>query len=410
MNGLRAALRVREFGALLISYAINQAGDVVGALALAVVVFAATRSALATAALFLATQFLPGLLGPLLVSRVDGLAPGRLLPVLYVIEGALFLLLALTIGHIAVGAIVALAFLDAALAFIARTITRSAAASVLVPHGLMPEGKAAFNLALAAATVAGPAVAGVAIATLGASAALAADAGSFLVAAALLARSAPLLVAGEAGATDAPAVGRLRESLRYIAREAPLRALIFGEGLAFVFFYLVVPVTVVYATRSLHAGAGGYAALLVAWGVGIAFGSTAQVRLARRIGAPMILLSTLAVAGGYIGTAVAPTLLLACAASVLGGVGNGTQWASVETAIHQLVEERFRARVAAVLEALACIAPGVGIVLGGALTALFSPRAAYALAGAGLVALVAAGSLSRLSLGVPAATEEFAAS
>ncbi len=67
----------------------------------------------------------------------------------------------------------------------------------------------------------------------------------------------------------------------------------------------------------------------------------------------MIALSTLAVAVGYLGTAVAPTLALACAASVIGGVGNGTQWASVETAIHQLVEDRFRARVAAVLEALA---------------------------------------------------------
>jgi hypothetical protein len=37
-----------------------------------------------------------------------------------------------------------------------------------------------------------------------------------------------------------------------------------------VFFYLVVPVTVVYSTESLHAGAGGYAALLGSWGAGIA--------------------------------------------------------------------------------------------------------------------------------------------
>jgi MFS family permease len=95
---------------------------------------------------------------------------------------------------------------------------------------------------------------------------------------------------------------------------------------------------------------------------------------------------------------------------VLGGVGNGTQWASVETAIHQLVDEQFRARVAAVLEALACIAPGVGILLGGALAALLSPRAAYAVAGIGLVALVGLASLSRVSLAAPVAAEELAAS
>jgi hypothetical protein len=410
MSGLRAALRVREFGALLISYVINQAGDVVGALALAVAVFDATRSALATAVLFLATQFLPGLIGPLLVSRVDRLAPGRLLPVLYLTEGGLFLLLALTVGHLAVAPIVALAFLDATLAFIARTVTRTAAASILIPHGLMPEGKAAFNVGLAVATIAGPGIAGAAIASLGVPTALATDAVSFLLAAALLARSGRLRVAAGAGDAGLSPGGRLRESLRYITRQATLRALIVGEGLAFVFFYLVVPVTVVYSTRSLHAGAGGYAALLGAWGVGIAVGSAAQVRLARGIGTPMILLSTLAVAAGYIGTAAAPTLLLACAASVVGGVGNGTQWASVETAVHQLVEEQFRARVAAVLEALACMAPGVGILLGGALAALLSPRAAYAVAGVGLVALVALGSLSRLSLAVPVATEELAAS
>jgi MFS family permease len=88
-------------------------------------------------------------------------------------------------------------------------------------------------------------------------------------------------------------------------------------------------------------------------------------------------------------------LLIACGWSVLGGVGNGTQWASVETAVHQLVEERFRLNVAAMLESMAALAPGVGIILGGALATLFSPRAAYLAAGLGLVALIAAAALSR---------------
>ena len=112
----------------------------------------------------------------------------------------------------------------------------------------------------------------------------------------------------------------------------------------------------------------------------------------------MILLSTAAVAAGYLGTAAAPTLLVACAASVIGGIGNGTQWASVETAIHQVVDEAFRTRTAAVLEAMAAIAPGIGIVIGGMLTALFSPRAAYLVAGLGLLVLVAVGRLVGLSV------------
>jgi DHA3 family macrolide efflux protein-like MFS transporter len=196
---------------------------------------------------------------------------------------------------------------------------------------------------------------------------------------------------------------RLREGLHYIARKPALRTLILGEGAAFVFFYLVVPVTVVYATRSLHAGSDGYAAMLTSWGAGVAIGSAVQVRVARRVGGTMILISTGAVAAGYLGTAVAPTLVLACGASIVGGIGNGTQWASVETTVHQLVDEAFRARTTAVLESLAAIAPGAGIVLGGALTVVFSPRAAYFAAGAGLVVLVLAARMKRLAIEMPIA-------
>jgi MFS family permease len=174
-----------------------------------------------------------------------------------------------------------------------------------------------------------------------------------------------------------------------------LRALVFGEGIAFVFFYLVVPVTVIYATRSLHAGPAGYAAVLSSWGAGAVVGGVVHVRLARRAGQAGILFSTAAVAIAYLGTGLAPTLLVACCFSVLGGVGNGTQWASVETAVHQLVDERFRLPVSAMLESMAALAPGLGIVLGGGLTALFSPRAAYLAAGAGLVGLIALAALAR---------------
>jgi hypothetical protein len=391
VGALRATLRVAEFRALLVSYVINRAGDFVGALALAVVVLAATGSAMATALLFLATQFLPGLVGPPIVARVDRLAAGRLLPALYVAEAALFAALALIVHRVGVTVIIAVALLDATLAFVARALTRSATASTLIPHDLMPEGKAAFNAALALAMIAGPLVGGVAVGVLSASAALAINAGSFLFAAALLSRAPGLQASAH---TDGPVTGtsrRLREGLRYISARPALRDLILGEGLAFVFFYLVVPVTVVYAAHSLHAGPGAYAAILTSWGAGIAIGSVVQLRLARRAGLTMILISTAAVALGYLGTAAAPTIVVACAASVLGGIGNGTQWSSVETLLHQLVDEEFRTRTAAVLEALASLAPGAGILIGGALTAAFSPRAAYLVAGVGLLALVGLG-------------------
>jgi hypothetical protein len=392
MGGLRKTLGVAEFRSLLISYVINRAGDVFGALALAVVVLTTTRSAIATAALFLATQFLPGLVGPSLVARLGVIAPGRFLPACYLVEAALFLVLAAVARHVGVEVIIALAFVDGTLAFVGRSVTRATTASVLIPHELMPEGKAAFNLALGAATVAGPVLGGIVLALLGPATALAADGASFLIAALLIACT-PGLRAQGSSRTSGPR--HVRETLRYIAGHATLRVLIFGEGIAFVFFYLVVPVTVVYVTRSLHAGPAGYAAILGSWGLGAFIGSTLHIRLARRIGQASILISTAAVAAGYLGTALAPALIVACGWSVIGGVGNGTQWASVETAVHQLVEEQFRLRVAAVLESLAAVAPGVGIVAGGVLTTLFSPRAAYLTAGIGLAVLIAAAALSR---------------
>ena len=396
MAGMRDTLRIPEFRALLISYVINRAGDVFGALALAIVVLGTTRSALAIAALFLATQFLPGLVGPFLVARIGGIPAGRILPVCYLVEACLFLMLAAATRHVGVALIVSLAFVDGTLAFAARSVTRATTASTLIPHNLMPEGKAAFNMALGVATVAGPVFGGAVLALLGPGSALAADGVSFLVAAILIACTPGLRARHESGATRTARSRELRASVGYIAGHATLRVLIFGEGIAFVFFYLVVPVTVVYATRSLHAGPAGYAAILASWGAGAVIGSAVHIRLARRIGHATILISTAAVAVAYLGTAIAPTLLLACAASVIGGVGNGTQWASVETAVHQFVEEHFRLRVAAMLESMAAVAPGVGIFLGGALTALFSPRAAYLAAGLGLVALITAAALSRV--------------
>jgi len=382
---------------LLVSYVINRAGDFVGSIALAVIVLGSTGSALATAVLFLATQFLPGMLGPGVVARVDRLAPGRALPAMYLVECALFIVLAALVHHVGVAVLITLAFADAMIAFVARTITRSAVASTLVPHDLLPEGKAAFNVALAVSMVAGPVIAGLAVALVGSASALAIDGGSFLVAAMLIVRTSKLRTTSE---VPSGGKSRLREGLQYIARKPALRTLILGEGAAFVFFYLVVPVTVVYATRSLHAGSGGYAAMLTSWGIGVAIGSAVQVHLARRVGTTMIMISTGAVAAGYLGTAVAPTLVLACGASVIGGIGNGTQWASVETTLHQLVDEAFRARTTAVLESLAAVAPGAGILIGGTLTALFSPRAAYFAAGAGLVVLLLAARLRRFTLGM----------
>ena len=68
-------------------------------------------------------------------ARIDRVAPGRLLPALYVVECILFLALAALAHHSTVAVLIVLAFLDSTLAFVARVVTRSAAASVTHHRG-----------------------------------------------------------------------------------------------------------------------------------------------------------------------------------------------------------------------------------------------------------------------------------
>jgi MFS family permease len=113
----------------------------------------------------------------------------------------------------------------------------------------------------------------------------------------------------------------------------------------------------------------------------------------------LLAMSTLAVGAAYLATAAAPTLLVACVASAIGGTGNGIQWVALMTAVQQLTRGDLQARVIALLESLATAMPGLGFLIGGAVTAIFSPRTSYAVAGAGVLVVlgVAALALSRAS-------------
>ena len=81
---------MRPFGRLLTTYTVNEIGDSVGVVALAVLVYDRTEAVAPTAAIFLAAKFLPALLAPLLTARVDQLPLRRILPMLYVLEAAAF--------------------------------------------------------------------------------------------------------------------------------------------------------------------------------------------------------------------------------------------------------------------------------------------------------------------------------
>jgi MFS family permease len=384
-------LSLPGFRRLAASYAINDVGDLVGSVALAILVFDKTGDPLATTALFVASRFVPAFLAPALTARLDHLAVGPTLAVLYIIEAAFFVALALLTDHFSLALILAIALVDGVLAIVGRALTRAAVAVMLEPAGLLREGNAIFNVVFAASTAAAPALAGLLIAWQGVAAALTLDAASFALIAALLLFSQGL----SARRTEAESWGtRFRAGLAWVRQRPYVRRLLFGQASAFIFFACVVPIEVIYAKETLDAGNAGFGALLSAWGAGVLVGSFVFA-MARQV-PPLALIaaSTLAIGVAYAGQAVAPTLLVACAFGVVGGVGNGIQSVAVQTAIQMRTPEALQARVSGLFESLAAATPGVGFVLGGILTALFEPRAAFAVAAAGVALVVIIGAVA----------------
>ena len=391
LRGALRPLRLPGFGRLAGAYLVNEMGNWLGEVALAIVVFEQTGSPVAVAALFVAMQFVPALATSPLIARIDHLHSRRALGMLYIAEALAFSALALlaTDSTFVLVAVLAIAAVDGTLATAARARTRAAAASILEPSGLLREGNGLLNVGFTAGAAAGPVLAGVLVSVAGAQAALLGDAASFLAVAVLLATSRAMPAAHEDTAElEIGWVARLRRGVAYVRERAALRRLMVAEGLAFVFFALVLPIEVAFAKETLDAGDIGYGLLLGFWGVGMVLGSLLFSGLRRTSLRALLAIGTLAIGVAYCLTGLAPSLALACAASTLGGAGNGVQWVALVTAVQGLTAGAYQARVVGLLESLASGMSGLGFLAGGVIAALLSPRASYVAAGLGVLAVL----------------------
>lgn len=382
--GLRAPLRRSVFRRLAVSYAVNEMGDWMGIIALSVLVFDQTGSAVATAVLFLATQFLPGLVVPIFVTKVEKFPPRVTLPVIYCVEAAAFGGLALLATNFSLWGVVIFASIDGVLAVGSRALTRSVVVSLLEPEGELRAGNAILNLAFTWGAAIGPAIAGLVVAAFSVQTALFLDAVSFLA-------MGWLLVSCRGLPHPEIEPGSLRERVRagiaHIRGRVTLRRLLLAQAAAFIFFSAVIPVEVIFAKETLGVGDTGYGIFLASWGVGMVIGGSAFALL-RKAPLPILLfLSTVAVGISYLGMAAAPTLAFACAASVLGGTGNGIQWVGVISAVQELTGAKMQARVLSVLESIGAAMPGIGYMLGGLIASGFGPRTTFTVAGVGVLAI-----------------------
>src|SRR3954463_8780410 len=214
---LTAPLRRPLFRRLAASYSINELGDWMGIIALSVLVFDQTGSALATAALFLGTRFLPALFAPVLVAQAERPPPRFALPIIYCCEAAAFGGLALLAGSFSLAPVVALAAIDGALALAGRALTRAVVATALEPTGELRAGNALLNIAFTGGAAIGPGIAGLVVAGFGVQTALLLGAASFYAIAWILFRAGPL---PQAEPDPSPVRERVRAGVAYI-RERP---------------------------------------------------------------------------------------------------------------------------------------------------------------------------------------------
>jgi predicted MFS family arabinose efflux permease len=251
-----------------------------------------------------------------------------------------------------------------------------------------------LNMGFAAASVGGAALGGLLVDLFGIETALLVDAASFAVIAVVLGtcRTLPRTERDE----REPMLQRAREGLRYVRTSRVARFLIGGEAIAVIFFTLIVPIEIVYAAETLKTDDLGYGILLSSWGAGIVLGSLVFLGVRRRSVAVLVLGSTLAIGCAYLGMAVARELWLACAFSVVGGLGNGVQWVSVMTALQETTPDDLQARVTGLLESVSAATTGVGFLIGGIITAATAPPTAFAVSGVGVVLLVLLGAAFRV--------------
>ncbi len=385
---MRRVLDIPAFRRLLTAYTLNELALTIGSLALAVLVYRHTGSAVGAAAFFIAAQFLPALFAPAVVARVDRMPFERLLPALYALEAVAYGGLAALAGDVVLAPLLILTFIDGVLALTARAIARTAGVAVTSPVGLLREGNALTNTAFSVCFVLGPVLGALIASEGGTQVALLTNCALFVVIALTLVTAGRMPGAATAESNGS---GRLRAALRHVRRRREIRTLLGLQAAGLLFFTISVPVEVVFALHVLHAGQGGYGALLSTWGAGTLIGSAAYARWRAR---PVWVLTGVGAAllgVGFIVMALAPSLAIAMVGGAVAGVGNGIWVVAARTALQEQVEPEWMGMMMSLNESVLQAVPGFGIVLGGVLSALASARVALAVAGIGAIMLAVVG-------------------
>ena len=376
---MTAPLQIPAFRRLIAAYAINTLGTWLGEIALAVLVLEQTGSPAAVASVWVLGLFVPSLVGPWLVTRFG--TGRRVLSSLLAAEAVLFAALAALAGSFSLFLILALVTADGVLALSTRALTKASIVAVTQRQGLLREGNAVLTTVFTSTMAIGPILGGVVVGFASPQAALAVNAISFALSAAVVAPAG----VPRAASTATPATGRLRDALAYVRAQLALRRLLAAAAAVALLGSMILPLEVVLVTDDLGGSEASYGMVLALWGGGSVVGSALLPAL-RRMPLRLLMAGSFVVyAASYLGMGTAGSIEVVGLFSLVGGIANGVEVYATLTAVQEATSAERQTEVAGLFEAIVSGAMGAGFLLGGTLAAIASARSVYVVAGLGIL-------------------------
>jgi MFS family permease len=379
---------VRDFRVLWSAQALSYTGDQIAQVAIAVLVYARTGSPAITAFAYALTYLPPVFAGRMTAALVELVPRRQAMIVLDLVRAGLVTIMALPRAPLAL-----ICTLLAATVLLGPPFAAARAALLpeVVPPGSLVRGFTAGNLTFQASQVVGFLAGGALVATLGAHRALALDALSFCLSAAIIAiwvENRLARTAGGRGAAGWGTAARLARSPSWHATRDGV-ALVFGDAglrtlvlLGWLAGFAVVPegLAAPYA-HTLHGGAGTVGLLMASMPAGMAAGGLLAGRVTRP-DQPARLIGWLAVLSctPLACSLLHPALWLLLPLWLLAGAAGAYQLVAAEAFVRALrVADRGPALGVAQSGLLA--AQGLGILAAGVIALRFGTPAAVGIAG-----------------------------
>jgi MFS family permease len=381
-NPLRSSPAFRR---LWLARTISHVGDGIAIVSLVLLVQGTEETGTAIGALLLANS-VPRVLGPVAGVVVDRVEQRTLMVLCDLGNAAIFgtiVLLRPSFGILLVF-VTASALLDTLFAPAGRS-----AVPALVHEDDLVQANAWMGTSLNLQVALGTLLGGLLVAAVGLRGALAVDAATFVLSAALLVGVPPLRPASSSeGPSGFLAVGR--EGIGFAWRTRMVRTFIIVLFLG-VAFAAVDNVALVFLVReTLGGGPLAFGLVSAAYGAGM-IGASVGLSIRRTT----VAVTTLLIAGwmasgvGTVATGIAPLIAIVAVSQAVAGLGNGLENVAADTLIQRAVPREMLGRVFGLVSTAAFGGSTLAFAIGGPLMDLTSARTVFVIAGVGILVMTA---------------------